>query len=50
MLRSTSVVMTTTERRRLIEVSPVKSPTRERRRAAQSSWYFWLDSALRGVV
>ena len=51
MLRSTSVVMTTTGASPLTEESPVSRPTllgavaRARGRA-----YFWLDSALIGVV
>ena len=50
MLRSTSVVMTTTSAWGLIEASPVSSPTRCGPWRATRSWYFWLDRALMGVV
>ena len=40
MLRSTSVVITTIGAVRLIDVSPVKSPTLEVPKSSQSSWYF----------
>ncbi len=50
MLRSTSVVITTTGASPLTEVSPVSSPTASTPWRATRSWYFWLDSALIGVV
>jgi hypothetical protein len=50
MLRSTSVVITTTEAPPLIEVSPVSRPTLSVPCRATRSVYFWLDSALIGVV
>ncbi len=50
MLRSTSVVMTTTGASPLMEASPVSSPTLADPCRATRSWYFWFDSALIGVV
>jgi hypothetical protein len=50
MLRSTSVVITTTGASPLIELSPVSSPTRSGPWRSTRSWNFWLDSALMGVV
>ena len=50
MLRSTSVVITTTSAVRLIDVSPVSSPTRAAPKSWRNSWYFWFERALRGVV
>ncbi len=50
MLRSTSVVMTTTEASGLIELSPVSSPTVPAPCLATRSPNFWLDRALSGVV
>ena len=50
MLRSTSVVITTTGACPLTEVSPVSSPTDPAPCRATRSAYFWLDSALIGVV
>ena len=50
MLRSTSVVMTTTSASPLTALSPVSSPTRSAPWRATRSAYFWFDSALIGVV
>ena len=50
MLRSTSVVMTTTGALPLIELSPVSRPTASAPWRRTSSQYFWLDSAFSGVV
>jgi hypothetical protein len=50
MLRSTSVVMTTTGASPLTDTSPVSSPTIPAPWAATSSAYFWLLRALTGVV
>ena len=50
MLRSTSVVITTTGACELIEVSPVSRPTRSGPYWAIRSANFWFDSALIGVV
>ena len=50
MLRSTSVVITTTGASPLIALSPVSRPTCSAPYRATRSWYFWLDSALIGVV
>ena len=50
MLRSTSVVITTTGASPLIEESPVSSPTFLAPWRRTRSSYFWLDSALIGVV
>jgi len=50
MLRRTSVVMTTTGASPLTELSPVRSPTRAAPWARTRSPYFWLESALSGVV
>ena len=50
MLRSTSVVITTTGASPLTDVSPVSSPTLAAPWRATSSPYFWFDSALIGVV
>ena len=50
MLRSTSVVMTTTGASGLMELSPVRSPTRCCPWARARSEYFWFDSAFSGVV
>ena len=50
MLRSTSVVMTTTSASPLIALSPVSSPTRSAPWRSHRSLYFWFDSALMGVV
>jgi len=50
MLRSTSVVITTTGAAPLIVLSPVNSPTAASPWRATRSAYFWFDSALIGVV
>jgi len=50
MLRSTSVVITTTGASPLIELSPVSRPTLAAPWRATKSPNFWLDRALRGVV
>ena len=50
MLRSTSVVITTTGASPLIELSPVSSPTLSAPWARTRSLYFWLERALSGVV
>jgi hypothetical protein len=50
MLRSTSVVMTTTGASPLIELSPVSRPTRSSPSARRKSPNFWFDNAFRGVV
>ncbi len=50
MLRSTSVVITTTGASPLTEESPVSSPTFSAPWRRTRSWYFWFDSALMGVV
>jgi hypothetical protein len=50
MLRSTSVVMTTTGASPLTALSPVSSPTFAAPYRSTRSAYFWLDSALIGVV
>ena len=50
MLRSTSVVMTTTGASPLIVVSPVSRPTFAAPYRRTRSEYFWLHSALIGVV
>ena len=51
MLRSTSVVITTTGASPLTALSPVSRPTRSGAVArATRSAYFWFDSALIGVV
>ncbi len=50
MLRSTSVVITTTGASELIDESPVSRPTLSAPCRATRSAYFWFDSALIGVV
>jgi hypothetical protein len=50
MLRSTSVVITTTGASPFIALSPVSRPTRSGPYRSTRSWYFWLDRALIGVV
>jgi hypothetical protein len=50
MLRSTSVVITTTSASPFTLVSPVSSPTRSVPWMLHSSRYFWLESALMGAV
>ena len=50
MLRSTSVVITTTGASPLTETSPVSRPTASAPWTATRSAYFWLLSALMGVV
>jgi hypothetical protein len=50
MLRSTSVVMTTTGASPLTDESPVSRPTCCAPWRRTRSWYFWFDSALIGVV
>ncbi len=50
MLRSTSVVITTMGASPLMEVSPVRSPTRSGPWRRRRSVNFWLDSAFSGVV
>ena len=50
MLRSTSVVITTTRALLLMLVSPVSRPTFFGPCSAASSEYFWLLSAFIGVV
>ena len=50
MLRSTSVVMTTTGASPLMDESPVSRPTFDAPWTRTRSLYFWLDRALIGVV
>jgi hypothetical protein len=50
MLRSTSVVITTTGASPLTVLSPVSSPTCSGPYRSTRSLYFWFDSALIGVV
>ena len=50
MLRSTSVVITTTGASPLMALSPVSSPTRSGPWRRARSVYFWFDSALIGAV
>ena len=50
MLRSTSVVITTTGASPLMALSPVSSPTWSAPWMARRSWNFWFDSALIGAV
>ena len=50
MLRSTSVVITTTGAAGLMALSPVSSPTDAGPCSATRSVYFWLDRALMGAV
>ena len=50
MLRSTSVVMTTTGASELMLESPVSKPTLAAPCRRTRSANFWLDSALMGVV
>ena len=50
MLRSTSVVMTTTGASPLMVLSPVSSPTLSGPYRATRSANFWFDRALIGVV
>jgi hypothetical protein len=50
MLRSTSVVITTTGASPLMALSPVSSPTRSGPSRRSRSPYFWFDRALIGVV
>ncbi len=50
MLRSTSVVITTTGASPLMVLSPVSSPTLSAPYRATRSLNFWFDSALIGVV
>lgn len=50
MLRRTSVVITTTGASPLMEESPVSRPTFLDPWTRTRSLYFWLDSALIGVV
>ena len=50
MLRSTSVVMTTTGASPFTDESPVRSPTLSAPWRRTRSWYFWFDRALIGVV
>ena len=50
MLRRTSVVMTTIGASPLIDASPVSRPTWSAPWTRTRSVYFWLDSALIGVV
>jgi hypothetical protein len=50
MLRSTSVVITTTGASPLIVLSPVSSPTWSGPYLFTRSLNFWFDSALIGVV
>ena len=50
MFRSTSVVITTTGASELMVESPVSSPTCAGPWRRTRSAYFWLDSALIGVV
>jgi hypothetical protein len=50
MLRRTSVVMTTIGASPLTVLSPVSRPTLAAPCRATRSEYFWLDSALMGVV
>ena len=50
MLRSTSVVMTTIGALPLTLLSPVSRPTVSASYRRTRSLYFWLDSALMGVV
>ena len=50
MFRSTSVVITTMRAPEFTFVSPVRRPTSAGPHSSASSWYFWLLSALIGVV
>ena len=50
MLRSTSVVITTTEAPGRIEASPVSSPHAASPCSTHRSPNFWFESALSGVV
>ena len=50
MLRSTSVVITTTGASPLTALSPVSRPTFFAPYRSTRSAYFWLESALIGVV
>ncbi len=50
MLRSTSVVITTIGASPLTVLSPVSSPTLSAPWRLTRSAYFWLESALMGVV
>ena len=50
MFRSTSVVITTTGASPLMLLSPVSRPTLAAEYLRTRSAYFWLDSALIGVV
>ena len=50
MLRSTSVVITTTGASPLMALSPVSRPTASGPWRRTSSPYFWLDRAFSGVV
>ena len=50
MLRSTSVVITTTGASPLMVLSPVSRPTCSAPYRSTQVGYFWLDSALIGVV
>ena len=50
MLRSTSVVITTTGASPLMLLSPVSRPTLSAPYRRTRSPYFWFDSALIGVV
>ena len=50
MLRSTSVVITTTGASPLMELSPVSRPTASGPCRRTRSPYFWFDRALSGVV
>ncbi len=50
MLRSTSVVITTTGASPLMLLSPVSSPTLAAPYRRTRSPYFWFDRALIGVV
>jgi len=50
MLRSTSVVITTTGASPLMLLSPVSRPTWPAEYLRTRSAYFWLDRALIGVV
>ena len=50
MLRSTSVVITTIGASPLMELSPVRRPTRPVPCTRTRSPYFWFDSAFSGVV
>ena len=50
MLRSTSVVITTTGALPLMELSPVSRPTASAPRRSRKSPNFWLERAFSGVV